>query len=521
MHRKIILEIENRFSSTSINTNSNPNSNITASKQNNEFFLRNFKYPSFSRSKFSLVCVAHNITTSASFTDITEVTKKILAQTKAFLRINRWNVDELNIVNIGWIYGAHPVSHNRDRIYSTIKTYCKNTNKSIPTLEIFSKTISSSSSPRKRISTKAIQFACRKDESNEIKTILQECFSDPKTFLPGKFIPSDLSYKQGQDVYSQYICHQNKYLSDHRTINIIGIHPNDLHLTVNESTSLIEQIQSCHLIDWISPTNRTMSNGRFLLSTDKERYQDAIVWIDQTLLPKCDLLHNKQNFPHEPELKPTRISASPKTDDYSSFLATSIKTITDTTFTRPPNAWNKPISIIASSTPQTSVSRITDSSNQSSMEQQIKHLTQQVNDLQLQIKTSQEINHTIIAKAVETAIDKHHNRLEKQYHQMIQSVNDHWKQITSSLPMLLHPQNKINTFSSSSSPPTTPIRKNDEKRSRENNQSGSNRHRKPRRYSSSGLESVQKSITYFLDNSKPPDPQHTEDSPHDATMNDD
>ena len=95
IHQKIILEIESFFPSTTINTNTNPSTAINASKHTNEFFLRNFNYPSFSRSKFSLVCVGHNITTEASFAEITEATKKTLSQNKAlgnfFSRTKRGN----------------------------------------------------------------------------------------------------------------------------------------------------------------------------------------------------------------------------------------------------------------------------------------------------------------------------------------------------------------------------------------------------------------------------------------------
>ena len=153
IHRNIILAIEHQFPSTKINTNSNPNASITASKHNNEFFLRNFNYPSFPRSKFSLVCLAHDIMTPASFSQINAATKKILSQNKAFLRINQWKVNELNIVNIGWIYGAHPHAHNRNHISKMITEFCEKNQKPVPSLEIFAKSLSSASSPRKRITT--------------------------------------------------------------------------------------------------------------------------------------------------------------------------------------------------------------------------------------------------------------------------------------------------------------------------------------------------------------------------------
>ena len=84
IHCKIILAIESQFPTTTVNTNVNPNTSITADKQTNDYFLRNFKYPSFSQTKFSLVCIAHNITMTASFNEIYEAAKKSSPKTKPF-----------------------------------------------------------------------------------------------------------------------------------------------------------------------------------------------------------------------------------------------------------------------------------------------------------------------------------------------------------------------------------------------------------------------------------------------------
>ena len=526
IHRNIILAIEHQFPSTKINTNSNPNASITASKHNSEFFLRNFNYPSFPRSKFSLVCLAHDITTPASFSQINAATKKILSQNKAFLRINQWKVNELNIVNIGWIYGAHPHAHNRNHISKMITEFCEKNQKPVPSLKIFAKSLSSASSPRKRITTKAIQFACRKEDSDEIKSVLQECFSDSNTFLPGKFIPSDLSYKQGQAIYSQYIQHQNKYLANHRSISVVGVQPTDLFDNIvhnNNNTTLVQQVQQSKLIDWISTTHRTTSEGRFLFSTDKDRYQEAIQWIDQTFLPLFNNLPSKKSSSHPNNILPTRIGTIPKQDSYSQSLASSINSIAEKSYVRPPNAWSKPISIIASSTPQTSVSHMTMSSDQSSiitkMEKQINSLTKTVQDLQNKLEASHQTQKDSIASAIEKAFDTHQQKLEHQYQEMIRSVNDHWKQVTASLPTLVCQPDTTKQIIHST-PPTTPPRNYDDKRSREIHQSGSTRARKPRRFSSGGLESVQRSITHFL--SHPPDTNDntSQSHPDETTMRD-
>ena len=528
IHRKIILAIESQFPTTKINTNVNPNTSITANKHTNDYFLRNFNYPSFSRTKFSLVCVAHNIMTTASFNEIHEAAKKLLSQNKAFLRINRWKCNELNVVNIGWLYGAHPHAHSRNRISETINNFCRDHNKAIPQLEIFAKPISSSSSPRRRITTTAIQFACLKDTSADVKSILQECFSDSNIYLPGKFIPSDLSYKQGQTVYSQYIQHQNKYLSNHRSISVTGVQSKCLTQTFNHNnrtTTPVQEVQSSKLIDWISPTNRTTSEGRFLFSTDKDRYQEAIKWIDQTFLPMIKQVSSTTSPAQSHSSIPIRIGTSPKQDKYSESLASSINTITATSYVRPPNAWNKPISIIASSTPQTSVSRMTVSSDQTTlierMEKQISSLTKTVQELQTKLEASQQAQNESINVAVEKAFNTHNSKLEEQYQNMIQSVNNHWKQVTASLPALLNASNSNCNHTPSPSPPMTPPRKSDEKRSRDIHQSGSNRARKPRRYSSGGLDSIQRSITHFLSNPTDTDPNTSQHDSSETTMKDD
>ena len=543
IHRKIILELERQYPSTTINTNTNPNIKIKASEQSNDYFLANFKYPSFSRSKFSLACVAHNVVSDASFSEIITSTKKVLTQHKAFLRINKWHTNELDIVNIGWIYGAHPQAHNRDNIIQTIKRYSEETNKLKVELEIFPKSISSTISPRKRITTQAIQFACPKEQANAMKTLLQECFSHPDLFLPGKFIPSDFAYKQGQTAFHQYIQHQNKYLVNHRSISLVGIHPSDLIQSVDHNgkpTSLIQILKQSSCVDWISSTNRTASTGRYLISTNKDSYQSTIKWIDDIFLPLFTIIPNKTTLHDFHDITPRRISfQTPQQDEYSKSLVSSLTEISATSFVRPPNAWNKPISIIASQTPQTSISKMTSSDTSTvveQLEQKIESLTNIVASLQKKLESTQQLTNESLNKAVNNAFQVHHQKLEMQYQHLIASINNHWKQVTSSLPNSLNvnqpstpthlspassPHTTPSRTSPASSPHTTPPRTSDEKRLRDGLHSGSGRARKPRRYSSGALESVQRSITSFLSQPKDPDPDPYTNYARDNQMNDD
>ena len=521
IHRKLLLDVERHFPSTTINTNTNAQATITVSKHNEAFFLRNFKYPSFSRTKFSLVCVAHSISTPASFNEIKSSMQKTLSQNKAFIRVNQWSTEDLNIANIGWIYEAHPQAHNRNTILSTIKKFCTTNNKSEPSIEIFSKSISAVNSA-KRVSTQAIQFACRRQDSESVKSTLQQCFSDSSIYLPGKFIPSDLGNKQGQDVLVKYIHLQNKYLADHRSISIIGIQPHELATDFspcNDHPNIIQSIHQCKLIDWITPTNRTNSTGRFLLSTDKHRYKDALVWVDNTFLPLFTLLP-KRNLPSQ-FTHPFPIRTGLKHNDvYTSSLASSISNVSDVTYPKPPNAWTKPISIIASRTPQTSISRITKSTTDSDL---IACMEKQIANLQQKLEANQTIHAQTVANAVEKAITSHQKKLDDQYHTMLQSLQDHWKQVTSTIPDIVQQQIMPSTTSNPPLPNpsvqalSTPPR-HDDKRARESPCSGSDRYRKPRRCMNDSLDSAQRPITSFLSQPKPPDPNHPKEMSYENYM---
>ena len=135
----ILCILELSFPSTTLSILPQPD--IIASKMNDDNFQHHFEYKVFERSKHRLVCVAHTITSNASFNEIKNAIQIPLRQNKCFIRINNWGT-ELNIVNVGWIYKANPKIHNRNQIKTIIKSACDRLNIKFVDFELFTKGLS-------------------------------------------------------------------------------------------------------------------------------------------------------------------------------------------------------------------------------------------------------------------------------------------------------------------------------------------------------------------------------------------
>ena len=138
-------------------------------------------------------------------------------------------------------------------------------------------------------------------------------------------------------------------------------------------------------------------------------------------------------------------------------------------------------------------------------------------------QSCQTIHAQTVANAVEKAITSHQKKLDDQYHTMLQSLQDHWKQVTSTIPDIVQQQIMPSTTSNPPLPNpsvqalSTPPR-HDDKRARESPCSGSDRYRKPRRCMNDSLDSAQRPITSFLSQPKPPDPNHPKEMSYENYM---
>ena len=431
IHKEIIETIEKSFPDVTISSNKHDTTFIKASATTDEEFLSHFNYQSFPRSNHRRVCFAHDIITAASFQDVRNAARPLLVQYNGFLRINPWSETELDIVNVGWIYCAHPKIHHRLQIESLINSYCELKKiENIP-VEIFPKTITSYSPENERLTTNAIHFACLNKNSINAKNMLQACFSDPTSLLPGTFIPSDLASKQGANVLAKYVKHQNAYLHNHRSIVLHGICPSDLHESFhynNSDTTLFKLAMNNPHIDWLSVTKFSDQSGKLIMSTTTDKYLPAITWIDTTFLPTHHKLPDrKQPSKYHDDHAIRSSSKQYSNDQYTKSLASNISDITDSSFGNPiRNAWTKPLTIVtkASNTNTTkSPITVTHQSTSSTLTSTVESLITKINTLQSEHNSIKANHSKDIASAVEQALERHTTKLESKFNSVIESIN--------------------------------------------------------------------------------------------------
>ena len=441
IHRNILSLLERSFPSTTVSTIDNSSGELIISNMTDENFNSTFEYETFERSKHKLVCVAHNICSSASYLDMKSAINTPLRQNNCFIRINKWG-SELDIVNIGWLYKSNPKTHNRDQIKSIIAEASRRLDIPFSNFEMFTKALSFVNKDNKKTRTYAIQFACPKHSADNVKTMLKKCFEDENTYLPGKFIPNDIANTNENNSYEKYLKLQNKYLSSHRSIRINGIHPSTMTTTfkIRRETNLMKLIKNCSFVDWISNTNQTETSGKYAISTNETSYHKALNWVENTFLNFHDELPTKI-FP--PEFEGTkaimlsrlpRLDNNSKQDSYTASLIAEVSDLSDTSYSIPPtNAWSKPLSIVATSVQQAN-EKVIESNPSSSITttndsaiSQISALTDLVEQLRKDMKEQLRIQQESIETIVEQTISSKLSALDKHYEQVIEKINKKWE----------------------------------------------------------------------------------------------
>ena len=499
IHRNILCILEKAYPNTTVSVDNNE---IISSKSNDEEFNNKFEYKILDRAKNRIVCVAHSISSNASFSDIKSAIAQPLQQNNCFIRIHKW-AKEVDIVNVGWLYKSHPTVHNRNQIKNVISTACSKLNIPFVDFEIYTKGLSYvDSATNQRNKTFAIQFACPKSNAAAVKSLLKACFDDEDIYLPGKFIPSDIAVASSTDnVYEKYLKLHNKYLSTHRAIRVSGIHPSTLTSPLEGTrpshNNLMKIVQTTPWIEWLSYTNQTERNGKIVLSTNEGTYSGALEWIDKTFLTLHKTIPNKL-FPPEFEgneaICITRGPSRPKTyDSYTQSLITDVSDLSDESYSSPPkNAWSKPLSIVA-----TSVQKTADNSSAQpstiTVDSQISALTEMVEQMRNEVSELRK-QQASIESVIENTITEKLNDIDKRYENIINKINKRWenaitkqlekaeKDIDQTVDMVIAKRDEIN------------------KQRRSEPGSGNSRLRKqPRSISKTSLESVKTGlITKYL-----------------------
>ena len=417
IHKNIIESIEQAFPNTFCESNNQTGEHVRAQKMDQATFQSHFKYSCFTRSTFELQCIAHHISTPATFNDIKATVSSILTQYNGFIRINKWDIDELDIVNIGWLHKAHPKVHNRDFIHDCIQYACTISNIDYVPIEIFTKNVSAPHD-NNRIYANVIQFACKKNDRSAAMMMLKTCFSDSNNFLPGTFIPNDLAHKTSMDTYKTYINTHNEYITNHRAITLFNVSISDIYNNIDDHTdnTLFDELKNCPFIDWISPSPSNDTNGKIMFSTNETNYTNAIDWIDNHFIP----IHTKSSDPADSsfEYPARRRNTNRDNDSYTQSLATNVSDITTSTAsTLSPNAWSKPLSILTknSPTPNTEQSTNTQPSIVSNLTTQIQSLTNMVKTLQTAVNTIQDAHSKTIEDAIANSFTIYSNKLQEKY----------------------------------------------------------------------------------------------------------
>ena len=516
IHKSILDALHEVLPCTRITTNRNASTFIDPTTLSEEEFMASFDYKSFPRSTHRRVCFAHNIITRASFNDIRESIKYILRQHNGFIRINPWNEDDLDIVNVGWIYQAHPKLHNRDLICHLINQYCLDNSISTVPLEIFPKTIVAydPNDNNKRITTNAIHFACKNSDSRDAKNMLKTCFTSSESLLPGIYIPNDLSNKEGMHVLSKYVKHQNLYLHNHRAITVMGIHPDDLFTTYtdssNKTSSIFEKCLQAPTVTWLTTTKFSTKSGKVIISTTKEKYTLATEWIDTHLLPSHRFITDPQPLITFKSTSPYRIKPKQyNNDQYTKSLASNISDITDDTASYPvSNAWSKPLQIITKPSKEQNNQSQTTLSNQSSLatlQTAIETLTQNVHNLKNELNTIKQTiasnNSPHIESQVKSYVDdtlkSNLTSFDNKYQQLFDDMQTHLADLINTINPIIK-NLKDNTISSQDHSKSSVSIASGNKLTRSNSCGSSRMKKIPRKAPPDDNPPVQSKINSFL-----------------------
>ena len=446
VHRELMFAIANNCPGTVFHHNDNTSiSSFDPFIASDDEMDTKYKYKIFKRSNYFLACFAHSIDTQATFDDIKKHCKPILNNNNGFIRIHKWNEGDLDIATAGWLFESNPTVHNRDYIHKIIQTYCRSLDVTYHHIEIVNKTISFTNRITKtKVSAPAIHILCRRDDIKTVQNMLQTLYSNPIFDGPGKFIPIDLTTKQTTMALEKLITLQKSYLSNHRSITVAGVSFESLAQLIDdkECSTLTKLINKCVLIDWVTPTTKTETNGRIIFSTTAQNYFAAIEWVEDTFLPLHKSIHHRIN-PTAFEGHAHRIARKGQTDRVADvYTANLMKTINSLPVSTAPssNAWNKPLVIGQTDPVQPLNHNITANNNQQStindLNSKIDSLSQTIDKLQQQIAQQLEQQTTLITTITtiveEQVAKRFHNihenikAVEAKYISIIDQINSSW-----------------------------------------------------------------------------------------------
>ena len=413
-------------------TIANKSSELTALKNSDDDFKMKFEYKTFDRKKNIDLSVLptpfhpapHSTTSKTHFKNHSVETTALYALTNG----------ETN-------YRSNPNVHNRDQIKKAIRDACAELNIEFVDFEIYAKTMSYvDPESKKRIRLFAIHISCPKNNAGAVKTLLNSCYEEDDIFLPGKFIPNDIPASKTNNPYMKYLKLQNKYLVDHRSIRVSGVHPSTIEsvLDIQRPTTLTSMVGASTWIEWMSLATHVEKSGKIIFSTTASLYEGAMHWIKNTFLPYHNAIKNKPmppEFDGDHATVQTRFGGNHENsliDGYTESLVADVSNLSDETYTVPPvNAWSKPLAIVATKEATTTTSEqastITNTNTNTNTASDITALTTMVEQLRSDMKEQMKLQQEMIESIIDNAINTKLAAIDQRYQNILEKVNKRWE----------------------------------------------------------------------------------------------
>ena len=311
-HRDLLLAIHKIDSKAIFKDNKNNTFTPDIAKD----YISRFDYQTFQRKHIQVCCVAHDIVTHVSVSNLKNELRNVLIKCRATLTANPWA--SLDVRDVGWFLGLHPRFHNRIDLTNRLQSLLKEVSeKPVPQFQLYSKTVLSGKPTNpNRISTHAIYIECESTHLFELRERLHKLYSTTNNKnIPGKFVPINFPHLQNLSAYTTIIEQQKNYLDNHRNIQLSGITTDDFHLETKDKDQNIpirEFLENSPLITWISPLSFDNNQLKWNISTTSSKYIEA-----------CQMIRN-----HVLNIIPSSTATIPNVMDSSIITSPAISTTT-------------------------------------------------------------------------------------------------------------------------------------------------------------------------------------------------
>ena len=255
--------------------------------------------------------VRFELRTSREFREVKKSLAATLKGLKAVLSIDHWTTHEVQ--DVAWIQGVHPTVTLRNAFHEEIRRQLEIKNEDVPKFRLYVKTVRLFHQNTLHATT-AISIECESKDLLRLRHLMVGEFRSK--VLPGILIASNIAQTRNKNTLCKWINNQQDFLEVHHTIPLEGVTIDDLNKMIELDGN--RMIVKAHLLDSglisnISPTN---TPNKFNLSTTKEKFKDAIKFVEKTM----DIINLQ---PALPEIRNSSVSEI-EIDEYTTDIESSL-----------------------------------------------------------------------------------------------------------------------------------------------------------------------------------------------------